>query len=71
MVTTATNCFAVKPLCWLDVGVDRQYLDPRMLPVDSLRLWYLHYRQAADMPETAKLHADMARAIARSAPAST
>ncbi len=31
----------------------------------SRRFWYLHYQQAADMPETAKLHADIARAIAR------
>jgi len=30
----------------------------------SRRFWYIHYRQAADMPLTAKLHADMARAIA-------
>ena len=30
----------------------------------SRRFWYLHYKQAADMPETAKLHADIARAIA-------
>jgi DNA-binding GntR family transcriptional regulator len=30
----------------------------------SRRFWYLHYRQAADMPETAKLHADIARAVA-------
>lgn len=30
----------------------------------SRRFWYLHYKQAADMPVTAKLHADMARAIA-------
>jgi DNA-binding GntR family transcriptional regulator len=30
----------------------------------SRRFWYHHYRQAADMPETAKLHADIARAIA-------
>ena len=29
----------------------------------SRRFWYLHYRQAADMPRVAKLHADMARAI--------
>ena len=28
------------------------------------RFWYLHYRQAADLPETARLHADTARAIA-------
>ncbi len=30
----------------------------------SRRFWYLHYKQAADMPETAKLHADIALAIA-------
>ncbi|MEI7443614.1 MAG: GntR family transcriptional regulator [Burkholderiales bacterium] len=28
------------------------------------RFWYLHYRQAADLPETARRHADTARAIA-------
>jgi len=31
----------------------------------SRRFWYLHYQRAADMPETAKLHADIARAIAK------
>lgn len=30
----------------------------------SRRFWYIHYKQAADMPGTAKLHADIARAIA-------
>ena len=30
----------------------------------SRRFWYLHYKQAADMPHTAKLHAAIARAIA-------
>lgn len=30
----------------------------------SRRFWYLHYKQAADMPLTAKLHAAIARAIA-------
>jgi len=34
----------------------------------SRRFWYLHYKQAADMPETAKLHADIARAIATDDP---
>ena len=29
----------------------------------SRRFWFHHYKQAADMPETAKLHADIARAI--------
>jgi DNA-binding GntR family transcriptional regulator len=32
----------------------------------SRRFWYHHYKQAADMPETAKLHADIARGIAAS-----
>jgi DNA-binding GntR family transcriptional regulator len=30
----------------------------------SRRFWFHHYREAADMPETAKLHADIAKAIA-------
>jgi DNA-binding GntR family transcriptional regulator len=30
----------------------------------SRRFWFLHYKQAADMPLTAKLHAAIARAIA-------
>lgn len=34
----------------------------------SRRFWYLHYKQAADMPVTAKHHANMARAIARADP---
>jgi DNA-binding GntR family transcriptional regulator len=35
----------------------------RLMASLSRRFWYLHYKQAADMPETAKLHADIARAI--------
>ena len=35
-----------------------------LMHVLSRRFWYLHYKQAADMPQTAKLHADIARAIA-------
>jgi len=31
----------------------------------SRRFWYLHCREAADMPLAARLHADVARAIAR------
>ncbi|HKF72262.1 MAG TPA: GntR family transcriptional regulator [Stellaceae bacterium] len=31
----------------------------------SRRFWYLHYKEAADMPLAARLHADVARAIAR------
>lgn len=30
----------------------------------SRRFWYIHYKQAADMPLIAKLHADIARSIA-------
>lgn len=30
----------------------------------SRRFWFLHYKQAADLPLAAKLHADVARAIA-------
>jgi DNA-binding GntR family transcriptional regulator len=30
----------------------------------SRRFWYLHYREAADMPLAARLHAEVARAIA-------
>ncbi len=29
----------------------------------SRRFWYIHYKQAADLPLTAKLHANIARAI--------
>jgi DNA-binding GntR family transcriptional regulator len=29
----------------------------------SRRFWYMHYKQAADLPLTAKLHADIARSI--------
>ena len=35
----------------------------QMLASLSRRFWYLHYKQAADMPEAAKLHADIALAI--------
>ena len=31
----------------------------------SRRFWFIHYQQAADMPATAKLHADIARAISK------
>jgi DNA-binding GntR family transcriptional regulator len=30
----------------------------------SRRFWYVHYKQAADLPLTARLHATIARAIA-------
>ena len=31
----------------------------------SRRFWYMHYRDAADLPLCARLHANQARAIAR------
>ncbi|MFI4988735.1 MAG: GntR family transcriptional regulator [Alphaproteobacteria bacterium] len=30
----------------------------------SRRFWYIHYKEVADLPQTARLHADIARAIA-------
>jgi DNA-binding GntR family transcriptional regulator len=36
----------------------------RVLNGHSRRFWYLHYKQAADLPKIAQLHADEARAIA-------
>ncbi|MBE7373363.1 GntR family transcriptional regulator [Pseudomonas lopnurensis] len=35
----------------------------------SRRFWYLHYKQAADLPEMARLHASVAGAIAAGDPA--
>ena len=37
----------------------------RLMQSLSRRFWYQHYKEAADLPETAKLHADIARAIAK------
>lgn len=36
----------------------------RLMQPLSRRFWYLHYKQAADMPESARLHAAIAGAIA-------
>jgi DNA-binding GntR family transcriptional regulator len=40
----------------------------RFLNGHSRRFWYLHYKQAADLPKVARLHADEARAIAKGKP---
>jgi DNA-binding GntR family transcriptional regulator len=40
----------------------------RFLNGHSRRFWYLHYKQAADLPKCARLHADEARAIAKGNP---
>jgi len=37
----------------------------RLMQSLSRRFWYQHYREAADLPETGKLHADIARAVAK------
>lgn len=50
-VTTARNEFATGAMA--------------LMQSLSRRFWYHHYKQAADLPETAKLHADIARAIAQ------
>lgn len=41
----------------------------RSLNGHSRRFWYLHYKEAADLPRCARLHADEARAVARGNPA--
>jgi DNA-binding GntR family transcriptional regulator len=41
----------------------------RSLNGHSRRFWYLHYKEAADLPKCARLHADEARAIAKGNPA--
>jgi DNA-binding GntR family transcriptional regulator len=41
----------------------------RSLNGHSRRFWYLHYKQAADLPKCALLHADEARAVAKGNPA--
>ena len=48
------------------VAARNEFAAAAMANMQSLarRFWYHHYRQAADMPEAARLHADVARAIA-------
>jgi DNA-binding GntR family transcriptional regulator len=41
----------------------------RSLNGHSRRFWYLHYKQATDLPKCARLHADEARAVAKGNPA--
>jgi DNA-binding GntR family transcriptional regulator len=43
-----------------------EFLSSSMALINALsrRFWYIHYRQVADMPLAARLHADVARAIA-------
>jgi len=46
-----------------------EFLSDAIQPLQGLsrRFWFMHYKSAADMPRTAKLHADVARAIANGA----
>jgi outer membrane protein assembly factor BamA len=63
IVTTPTQCLAVKPLCWLGIGVDRQYLDTRALGADVVRLRVFYYqrgyREARVSVDTARSGDDM------------
>lgn len=49
------------------VAAHNEYAAGTMLLMNSLsrRFWFIHYQQAADMPLAAKLHAAVARAIAK------
>jgi DNA-binding GntR family transcriptional regulator len=40
----------------------------RFLNGHSRRFWYMHYKEAADLPKCARLHAEEARAIAKGNP---
>jgi len=48
------------------VAAHNEYAASTMVLMNALsrRFWFIHYRQAADMPLAAKLHAAVARAIA-------
>ncbi|MGH7574035.1 MAG: BamA/OMP85 family outer membrane protein [Longimicrobiales bacterium] len=45
IVSAATRCYSLRPLCWLDIGRDRQFLDSRVLEADAVRLRVFYYRQ--------------------------
>jgi DNA-binding GntR family transcriptional regulator len=51
-------------LCVLAARNDFAAATMRLIQPLSRRFWYVHYKQAADMPEAAKLHAAIARAVA-------
>ena len=55
MVETAHNDYAARAM--------------KLLQGLSRRFWYMHYREAGDLPLCAKLHAEQARAIAKGDPA--
>ena len=51
MIEAAHNAYAARSM--------------KLLQGLSRRFWYMHYREAADLPLCARLHANEARAIAR------
>jgi DNA-binding GntR family transcriptional regulator len=51
MVEAAHNSYAARSM--------------KLLQGLSRRFWYMHYRQAADLPLCARLHANQARSIAQ------
>ena len=51
MIETAHNAYAARSM--------------KLLQGLSRRFWYMHYREAADLPLCARLHANQARAMAR------
>jgi DNA-binding GntR family transcriptional regulator len=55
MVETAHNDYAARAM--------------KLLSGQSRRFWYMHYKEAADLPLCARLHAGQARAIAKGDPA--
>lgn len=54
MVETAHNDYAARAM--------------KLLSGQSRRFWYMHYKEAADLPLCARLHAEQARAIAKGDP---
>lgn len=44
IVTAPTRCMSLQPLCWANIGVDRQYLDAIALGADVVRLRYFYYQ---------------------------
>lgn len=54
--TSGTRCTTVLPLCWLGLGNQPQYLDPRVVEIDALRLAFFYrrsgYREAEVRAET-------------------
>ena len=55
-------CAPLQPHSALDLRAARSM---KLLQGLSRRFWYMHYRDAADLPQCARLHANQARAIAQ------